>query len=137
MNRLEIGWYAFHGACEEVVKQLRRDCRARRSSVILGVARGGFVPAAIVSYGLGISDCRSVSMFCGKDRSERDDLIIIDDVCDTGRTFSLLRQSYPNALYIAAYAKPAGKEFCHYFGRLVDQSQWLVFPFAPSDEVNR
>jgi hypoxanthine phosphoribosyltransferase len=70
-------------------------------------------------------------------RSERDDLIIVDDICDTGRTFSLLRQSYPNALYVAAYAKPAGKEYCHYFGRLVDQSQWLVFPFAPSDEVNR
>jgi hypoxanthine phosphoribosyltransferase len=135
MNRLEIGWYAFHGACEEVVKQLRRDCRARRSSVILGVARGGFVPASIVAYGLGISACRSADH--QPYRSERDDLIIVDDVCDTGRTFSLLRQSYPNALYVAAYAKPAGKEFCHYFGRLVDQSQWLVFPFAPSDEVNR
>jgi hypoxanthine phosphoribosyltransferase len=134
MNRLEIGWYAFHGACEEVVKQLRRDCRARRSSVILGVARGGFVPASIVAYGLGISACRSADH--QSIRSERDDLIVVDDICDTGRTFSLLRQSYPNALYVAAYAKPAGKEYCHYFGRLVDQSQWLVFPFAPTDEVN-
>jgi hypoxanthine phosphoribosyltransferase len=135
MDRLVIGWYAFDAACEEMVKQLRRDCRVKRSSVIFGVARGGFVPASIVAYGLGINDCRSADY--PPMRSERDDLIIVDDVCDTGRTFSLLRQSYPNALYVAAYAKPAGKEYCHYFGRLVDQSQWLVFPFAPSDEVNR
>ena len=44
-------------------------------------------PGTMVAYALEIGQCDPISMTDGRWSSHRDDLIIIDDICDTGRTF--------------------------------------------------
>jgi hypoxanthine phosphoribosyltransferase len=138
MRRVVMGWGDVHHACSYLLDQMRDDHkRIRRSSIIMPVVRGGFVPAAILSYALKLNDCLSINPAIIPDRSERDDLIIVDDICDTGKTFKFFHKYFPNALYVCAFVKPEGRDHCHYFGHSYDQDQWLVFPWAPNDGVNR
>ena len=69
--------------------------------------------------------------------SVRRDLLIVDDVCDTGATFRGLRKFFPNALFAAPYAKPAGRDACDLSAVDVEQDTWIVMPWAKNDEVNR
>jgi xanthine phosphoribosyltransferase len=130
-----LSWPEYHQACDDLTEWLRGDARVRRGSAIVTVPRGGLVAAAIIAYGL-----RLDRIWAWNDalQSNRDDIIVIDDICDTGKTFKALKESaFPNALYAAPYVKPQGRPLCTHWSREVPQDTWLVMPYAPDDEVNR
>lgn len=124
--------------------QIEQDCAALINKIeppvrtILPVSRGGFVPAMILAYARKMPiehlllPAGGVTM-----ASDRSDILIVDDICDTGRTFAALQVRFPNAKYAALYAKPKGIARCTYFVTEVPQHIWLVFPWAPADEINR
>lgn len=111
---------------------------------IVAVARGGLVPAAIVSRVLSVRRIESVALasYDGRvkgpvriERSAATDLgtgagwLVIDDLADTGATAEAVRAMLPSAYLAALYAKPAGRAWVDTFVREVSQQTWVDFPW--------
>jgi xanthine phosphoribosyltransferase len=108
---------------------------------IVGVARGGLVPAAIVAREL---DIRLVDTVCvasydhqtqGEVRllkqvaGDGAGLLVVDDLVDTGQTARAVREMLPKAHFATIYAKPAGRPLVDTFVTEVSQDTWIYFPW--------
>ena len=130
--------------------QLHRDARKLSRlllkkgpfSGIVGVARGGLVPAAIVARELDIHlvDTLCISTYQKREQNTEgqilksldgngDGLLVIDDLADTGNTGRLIRDMLPRACFATLYAKPAGKALVDTFITEVSQDTWVLFPW--------
>ena len=130
-------------------EQLHRDAKAlawRLSEKgpwqgIVAITRGGLVPAAIVAREL---EVRLIDTICVASYAHQDPaplellkivegdgtgLLIIDDLVDTGRTASVVRELLPKAHFATVYAKPAGRPLVDTFITEVSQDTWIHFPW--------
>ncbi|MFV0491508.1 MAG: xanthine phosphoribosyltransferase [Pseudorhodobacter sp.] len=112
---------------------------------VVGITRGGLVPAAVVAreLNLRVIDTISVKSYSHQDRSEaeilkapQEDLmrdgegiLIVDDLVDSGKTLELVRRLYPKAHFATVYAKPAGQKQADTFITAVSQDTWIFFPW--------
>ena len=137
--------------------QFHRDARAlawRLSGVgpfkaIVCITRGGLVPAAIVSRELGIRLIETVCIASYHDYQnqggldvikpvspgvlalggEGADVLVIDDLVDTGKTAQVVRTMLPRAHIATVYAKPLGRPVVDTFVTEVSQDTWIYFPW--------
>ena len=108
---------------------------------IVGVARGGLVPAAIVAREL---DIRLVDTVCvaSYDHQSQGEvrllkqvagdgagLLVVDDLVDTGQTARAVREMLPRAHLATVYAKPLGRPLVDTFVTEVSQDTWILFPW--------
>jgi xanthine phosphoribosyltransferase len=131
-------------------QELHRDAKAlawrlnelNDWQIVVGVARGGLVPATIVAREL---DIRMMEVVCvaSYDHKEQidevrilkglegegDGLLIVDDLVDTGKTFAAVRKMLPKAHYATVYAKPAGRPMVDSYVTEVSQDTWIHFPW--------
>ncbi|HSG51761.1 MAG TPA: xanthine phosphoribosyltransferase, partial [Rheinheimera sp.] len=104
-----VSWEAFHRATKELAHQLLN----KNYSAIVAVSRGGLVPAAILARELNIRVVDSIcvasydhdkqgSLSILKDASLQDSeqLLIVDDLVDTGETAKALREHFPKACFV-------------------------------------
>lgn len=110
---------------------------------IIGVARGGLVPACIMARELDIHlvETLCISSYDHKAQGAAKVLkvpenvgdgtgwLVIDDLVDTGGTFRLAREIMPKAHYAAIYAKPKGEPTVDTFTMEVSQDTWIHFPW--------
>ena len=112
---------------------------------VVGITRGGLVPAMIVSRELDIRivDTISVKSYSHQSQTEarvlkapQDDLmgdgtgiLIVDDLVDSGKTLELVRRLYPQAHFATVYAKPSGKPQVDTYITEVSQDTWIFFPW--------
>lgn len=112
---------------------------------VIGITRGGMVPATIVACELDIKMldtlCITSYDFNTHQQTEASILkkpdgvgngegwIIVDDLVDTGKTFEVARKIFPKALYVALYAKPQGKPMTDVFVTDVSQDTWIYLPW--------
>lgn len=142
---------AFHVSWD----QFHRDARALAwrlaetgpYSAIVGIARGGLVPAAIVARELDLRVVESVSIASYDHtvqqgapkiikaiapeigRGEGTGVLIIDDLVDTGSTARAVRDLLPKAHLATIYAKPLGRPYVDTFMTEVSQDTWIYFPW--------
>ena len=137
--------------------QFHRDCRAltwRLNGIgpfaaVIGITRGGLVPATIVARELGVRIIDTVcvvsydhqsqgSLRLLKPPSEQTmqlgqgtgkGLLIVDDLVDTGKTARAVRDLLPDAHFATVYAKPQGKPLVDTFITEVSQDTWIFFPW--------
>lgn len=110
---------------------------------LIGITRGGLVPACIIAREL---DIRLVETLCissydhqdqrsaqvlktPQDIGDGEGWLVIDDLVDTGSTFKVAREIMPKAHYACIYAKPAGAETTDSFITEVSQDTWIHFPW--------
>ena len=112
---------------------------------ILAITRGGMVPAMIIARELNIRAIDTISIQCydhqnrgtpkvikdGNDKflGKGNDVLVIDDLVDTGATLELVRKIYPKARYCTVYAKPLGKPMVDVYITEVSQDTWIYFPW--------
>ena len=108
---------------------------------IIGVARGGLVPAAIVARELEVRLIDTVCISSYDHQTHRDaevlkgvdgdgeGWLIVDDLVDTGRTARIVRDMLPKAHFATIYAKPAGRPLVDTFITEVSQDTWIYFPW--------
>lgn len=139
-----VSWDIFH-----------RDARALAGrlaaiggfSAIVAVTRGGLVPAAIVARELGIRVVETVCVASYHEETERGEVqvlkpltdtilarpsaevLIIDDLVDTGATAKAVRDLLPKAHFATVYAKPEGLPMVDTFIIEVSQETWIFFPW--------
>ena len=139
-----VSWDMFH-----------RDARAlawRLSSIggfsaIVAVTRGGLIPAGIVARELGIRVIETVCVASYHEETVRDtievlkpltdtilarpskEVLIIDDLVDSGATAKAVREMLPKAHFATVYAKPQGLPQVDTFVTEVSQDTWIHFPW--------
>jgi len=112
---------------------------------VVGITRGGLVPAMIVARELDIRvvDTISVKSYNNQDRAEAivtkfpqadllgdgEGVLIVDDLVDSGKTLELVRSLYPKAHFATVYAKPAGRPQVDSYVTEVSQDTWIFFPW--------
>ena len=80
---------------------------------------------------LKIGQCDPISMTDGRWSSHHDDLIIIDDIYDTGRTFQDPAPQLSQCHLRGGLRQAARVGLCHYHGKLVEQDHWVIMPWPP------
>ena len=131
-------------------EQLHRDAKAlswrlhdgkKSWKGIVAVTRGGLVPAAVIARELDIRyiDTVCITSYDWKTRGEANilkkvdgtgkDLLIIDDLVDTGATAKVVRKMLPDAYFATVYAKPEGKPMVDAYVTEVSQDTWILFPW--------
>jgi xanthine phosphoribosyltransferase len=128
--------------------ELHRDTRALAQQLlgkpwrgVIGIARGGLVPATILAREL---DLRLVDSLCiaSYDHTQQGEakvlkavegdgegFLLVDDLVDTGNTARIARKMLPKAVFAVVYAKPAGKQLADHFAREFSQDTWIHFPW--------
>lgn len=117
---------------------------------VVGITRGGLVPAMIVSRELDIrvvdtisvksylagggqaDQRREAQMIKAPDATLMGDgagILIVDDLVDSGKTLELIRSLYPRAHFATVYAKPHGKPQVDSYITEVSQDTWIFFPW--------
>jgi xanthine phosphoribosyltransferase len=136
--------------------QFHRDARAlawRLAGIngnwraIVCITRGGLVPAAIIARELDIRLIETVCVASYHDYLEQGELrvlkeitpalleddgkevLIVDDLTDTGKTASVVRAMMPQAHFATVYAKPKGRPLVDTFITEVSQDTWIYFPW--------
>ncbi len=112
---------------------------------IVGITRGGLVPAMIVARELDIRVVDTISVKSYDHQAQMDPvltkppqadlvgdgtgILVVDDLVDTGKTLELARRLYPRAHFATVYAKPAGRPQVDTFITEVSQDTWIFFPW--------
>ena len=112
---------------------------------VVGITRGGLVPAAIVARELDIRRVDTISIKSYNHQTQSDPqvikapqadlmgdgtgILIVDDLVDSGKTLEVVRKLYPNAHFATVYAKPSGKPQVDSYITEVSQDTWIFFPW--------
>ena len=141
-----VTWEEFHRDARALAWRL---AEAGPFSAIVCITRGGLVPAAIIARELGI---RIIDTVCvaSYDHTRQGPLtvlkqvtaetlrtggeggknvLIVDDLVDTGKTARIVRDMLPNAHFATVYAKPMGRPLVDTFITEVSQDTWIFFPW--------
>ena len=112
---------------------------------VVGITRGGMVPAMVVARELDIRRVDTISVRSYDHQAQtppriikapQQDLmgdgtgiLIVDDLVDTGKTLEVVRDLYPKAHFATVYAKPSGRPMVETFITEVSQDTWIFFPW--------
>ncbi|MEI9992486.1 MAG: phosphoribosyltransferase family protein [Rhizomicrobium sp.] len=153
---VRVSWNEIHRQMREMagwVHDLMQN--GRRIDIVVGVSRGGLPFAAVLARELNIRENIEVIGVTSY-RGERqvagakiikplhpevaarivnggENMIILDDLVDTGGTFRELRKIWPNALYATIYSKPEGEDVVDMRLLQAPQNSWVVFPWDAKD----
>lgn len=142
---------AFHVSWD----QFHRDARAlawRLAEIgpfiaVVGIARGGLVPAAIVARELDLRMVECISVVSYEHTTQQGPpkiiksiapeiahnggigILVVDDLVDTGATMRAVRALLPRAHVATVYAKPLGRPTVDTFMTEVSQDTWIYFPW--------
>tara|TARA_R110000787_G_scaffold50977_2_gene121071 strand:- start:2134 stop:2577 length:444 start_codon:yes stop_codon:yes gene_type:complete len=117
---------------------------------VIGLARGGLVPATIMSYMLdkplltyGISSYKGTKK-TGKFHTSQPlntaalkehnaHVLIVDDICDTGGTMRYITTNLAlggiNFKTACIFTKEKHKEWLDHYGLIAPDNKWIVFPW--------
>lgn len=91
---------------------------------VMGLPRGGLIPAVILSHKLNIP-----LVFEPTKKT-----LIVDDICDSGKTFMDIIQKNPFNLFASLHYKPhTSKIIPDAYGNEFYSDAWLVYPWEQND----
>ena len=133
-----------------VARTVATRFKGRGITHVIGVARGGLVPATIISYMLdkplityGISSYKgtkktekihtSQPLNTAELKENNAHVLVVDDICDTGDTMKYITTnlalgsiSYKTA---CIFTKEKHKEWLDHYGLIAPDDKWIVFPW--------
>lgn len=140
VEKIHISWEDFHQHAKYLAQKIKAHGTYNK---IIAISRGGLVPAGIIAYELDIRNTQAVniSSYDGERQRTAERIVIkadagkvdkntlvIDDLTDTGTTFRLVKQLFPEATLAAVYAKSKGKNEADIYGIDIPD-KWVVFPW--------
>src|SRR5919108_1779877 len=148
-----LSWSAFGDASRELATSVADS--GYSPGIVLGIARGGLIPAAAIAYAL---DVKNVLMMSGEFYTGVDErldfpvmlppllntvdiagarVLVVDDVADTGGTLKLVKdfcaEHVAEVRCAVLYEKPRSVVKCEYVWRRTDR--WVNFPWSSQPPV--
>lgn len=136
-----VSWDEFGELTTHVAAHLSYDV----PDCIVGLARGGLVPAVrlshvlnipMISLNLSLRDVK-VGNLDLSELTKYNNIAIVDDICDSGKTFHILdihlqEMGFTNIQWCALFSKSTAMFTPTIIGeeiKEIDNSQWVVFPW--------
>ncbi len=148
-----LTWSSFGDASRALAMQVAAS--GYRPGIILGIARGGLIPAAAMAYALEVKNVfmMSVEFYTGIDERlefpvmlppllnaidiKGASVLVVDDVADTGETLKLVMDFCADHVAevrcAVLYEKPRSVVKCAYVWRRTDR--WIEFPWSTQASV--
>ena len=123
MEKTFLSWNDIETAVESLAYQIRQSDET--IGAIVGLARGGLIPAVMLSHKLGIP-------LVSDDHDTEGYLLIVDDICDTGNTLEYYVK-YEGALTATIHHKQTAIVKPDFYYSLVPQDKWIVYPWENKD----
>jgi xanthine phosphoribosyltransferase len=138
-KKLFLSWDDLHHHTYSLCEKLKTIGKWNK---LVCVSRGGLAPSALVSRYLDIKDVDTICL-SSYDHNHRQDevevikaitsdsseILVIDDLVDTGKSFIAISKMLPNAHKTCIYGKPNGIPYADSYFMDVPQSTWIVFPW--------
>ena len=157
MKKIYYTWQQVEGACLDLSRQMVQD--KWYPDYIVGLNRGGLVPANLISQyldipmatlmvslrdgGIKVSDCGMA-----EDAYNGQNILIVDDINDQGSTIAWIKQDWPgaclpnhaywnevwhkNVKFATLVDNTSSNEQVDYAARVIDKSKkdiWIDFPW--------
>jgi hypoxanthine phosphoribosyltransferase len=119
MNKKFITWDYIEAAVDNIASQI--ESSELNIEYILGMPRGGLIPAVMLSHKLNIPLFRPGMVLNNK-------VLIVDDICDSGLTL----QKYNVITTATIHAKATASVQPTFYYEVVDKD-WIVYPWERAD----
>lgn len=129
-----VSWFEIQYLVREIAKKARES--GKKYDCILGITRGGVVPARLLAEELGIDKIMLVPVRRKKlvvsemphlDKKER--YLIIDDIYDTGMTQAQVARATKGYKRDFAFCMARHENRAGITGRVLNHNRWIVFPW--------
>lgn len=132
--------------CDDISKRLI----AYEPTLIVGIARGGLIPAVHLSHALNLpmqtllwqtrngSD-QEHNPAIAKAIADGEVVVFVDDINDSGRTFTEIKEYYKAGITACIIEKMQSNFVCDITGGRTDSERWINFPWElgnKEDESN-
>jgi xanthine phosphoribosyltransferase len=113
MNKIYYTWQDVEHHTQEILRQIHAD--SWRPDYVVGLTRGGLVPANLISQYLGCrmetlkvslrddTECESNLWMAedafGHEMEQPKNILIVDDINDTGATLNYIREDWPSGCF--------------------------------------
>jgi uncharacterized protein len=123
MEKFYVTWEEVEELVDLLAKQIAQS--GYQIEYIFGLQRGGLIPAVMLSHKLGIPMTQDPN---------RQNILIVDDICDSGETFKEFFLEYPHSIFACLHFKPHTSDFNPTFSANMFLSDaWLVYPWERED----
>lgn len=148
-NRLVCRWEDAMRYMDIIARQMR--AQIFNPALIVAIANGGIIPAGLLCQAFPGASFISVrvkgykqgivgeklpggpSIFPDDIQTlitlDSPNVLVVDDIADTGATFKLVSDYMPRAKYAAMYAKPQAAPDVNYIGHYCAQDKWVNMPW--------
>lgn len=135
-----VTWDEIQGRCLELARQIM--AAGPVPDKILTITRGGLFPAGILARELDIRRIETVCIDTYDTQTRKEpvllklpaadflqNVLVVDDLVDTGATLKLLRGMLKDSLVVTIFAKPEGEPLVDLYHEKVEQHIWVRFPW--------
>jgi uncharacterized protein len=139
-QHLKNNYYLDWNDIENLVKKTALKIKKinKKYDLIIGIKNGGIIPAILISRELDINDIEFITIRknkifkFNKFHKDKKYLLIIDEIYDTGKTFSIVNEyfkrfEYDYACLISRYRIPDNNKIVT--GKILNHKRWIVFPW--------
>ena len=139
-QHLKNNYYLYWDDIENLVKKtaLKIKKNNKKYDLIIGIKNGGIIPAILISRELDINDIEFITIRknkifkFNKFHKDKKYLLIIDEIYDTGKTFSIVNEyfkrfEYDYACLVSRYRIPHNNKIVT--GKVLNHKRWIVFPW--------
>jgi len=116
-SKIYLSWNDINSLVDIVAERIISDYPKIDS--VHGIARGGLIPAVLISHKLDLPYVQAIGR----------NTLVVDDICDSGKTLSEAPGVYHAVLHhkILACYRP------HIFATTVLENDWIVYPWERED----
>ena len=123
MEKLYYSWEEIEELVDLLAKQITKS--GYQIEYIFGLQRGGLIPAVLLSHKLGIPMTQELT---------RQNILVVDDICDSGETFKEFFLEYPNSIFACLHFKPHTSIFHPDFSaNKFFSDAWINYPWEKVD----
>ena len=123
MEKIYLSWDDINNAVESLAHQIKNS--NEHIEAVTGLARGGLIPAVLLSHKLGLPYVN-----LSNDCEGHENVLVVDDICDSGETLKEYHQFFATATI--HYKQLAAVKPDFYYS-LAPEDKWIVYPWEQKD----
>ena len=135
-NNYYLDWDDIENLVKKTVLKIKKN--NKKYDLIIGIKKGGIIPAILISRELDIKDIEFITIRkdkifkINKFHKDKKYLLIIDEIYDNGKTFSIVNEyfkrfEYDYACLISRYRIPDNNKIVT--GKVLNHKRRIVFPW--------
>ena len=125
MTKKYLTWNDIENQIDNLIQQISKS--NENIVAVYGLPRGGLIPAVLISHKMGIKYVNEWPL--AKHLWHPDDVLIVDDICDSGKTL----KGYTNYPTATLHYKPSAVAKPTFYSDVADEDVWIVYPWENED----